>query len=72
MNILLQAQIQVILHLSRYVSTHGEEVIRRKPCSGITNGVDGHPQEDVSHFFTVLCVDSIYFVWNDPILKGDL
>jgi hypothetical protein len=67
--VLLEPQVEVVLHLFRNVCTHGEKVIGRESCRGVTDRVNGHPQQNIHHFITVLGVDFIDLIRNDSKLK---
>ena len=70
-DILLKAHIKVILHLSRNIRAHCEEIIGGEAGSGITNGIDCHAQQDIFHLIAILSVDGIDLFGQDFVLEGD-
>ncbi len=72
MYILLKTCIEIAPHFVSDISSHGEELIRGEAAGGVTNRIYGHPQEDVFHFISILCVDFIDLLLDNLVLKGNL
>jgi hypothetical protein len=66
----LEAEVQILPHLLRDAGTHNEEIIGSEAGWGITNGINGHSQQDILHFITVLSVDFIDFLRDNTVLEG--